>query len=276
MSHAMQNLHALCLRHRDEWHACQSPQCVSQSADHASGQSADHGADCGQQKELHKRACIAPLAQPRCSRSDDGRSRWFAHDVPGPKGCVWRRPSAACASQGNASGVPLEVGDIYLLGNSVTRHYAFALRDVITSGRDLSQLDRKAEKSSCHGVLGTSSCSFAVAVPRNAPPHSSLASAVKPAALPGPMHIHFYWKHYLGEGASRDDRKRDVCMEMGKLASYERGKLDEVHALGQLPPTERCLKALFSKAIPHDVLVVGSILRCDARVRPCVSGREAM
>lgn len=108
----------------------------------------------------------------------------------------------------------------FLLGNSVTRHYAFALKDLL-AGRQ-TRLSREQQKSTCHGVLGTSSCKFQVATRTGTT-----------------TQVQFYWKNYIGLTNSHDDGSRDIC---GRQAS-----------------TEACLKNLFRHASSEDVLIIGSV-----------------
>ena len=107
------------------------------------------------------------------------------------------------------------------IGNSVTRHYAFALRDMLDSGND-GMLDRKMEKAECRTAIGVATCELHR---RNGWPS-----------------IHFWWKNYIGNEheLAWDDAQRDVC---------------------GLRPAGACLAALFAahKFRRSDVLVVGSI-----------------
>ena len=107
------------------------------------------------------------------------------------------------------------------MGNSVTRHYAFALRNMLATGHDGS-VNRTAEKHKCESkVLDTSSCEL----PR--------LDGISPP-------ITFWWKNYLGSAheIAADDAARDVCHQM---------------------QTGSCLRSLFSGYNASDVLVVGSL-----------------
>ena len=107
------------------------------------------------------------------------------------------------------------------LGNSVTRHYAFALRDMLNDGKD-GRMDRKAEKAECRSAVGVDTCELR-----------------RSNGLPS---IHFWWKNYLGaqHESSLDDAHRDICGSR---------------------PVGPCLSALFAahNFRRSDVLVVGSI-----------------
>lgn len=161
----------------------------------------------------------------------------------------------------------------FLLGNSVTRHYAFmlaaVLNDVLAEQHDhqhhnasmsehdgpqhVEVVDRLVEKAACSRTemsrkdamsLGTSSC-------------------VLP--LRNRRAVHFMWKFSLGEEASREDWGRDACLanftnRTDPLHKPNDGLIKRLHAAGELPNTERCLAHLFAHATPRDVLIVGSAL----------------
>ena len=106
------------------------------------------------------------------------------------------------------------------MGNSVTRHYAFALRDILESGND-ARLNRTEEKGECRGEVGTSSCFL-------------------PFTVDGRQQnglVKFFWKNYIGPLPSYDDHARDVC---------------------GMKLTEPCLRELFAEAKDTDILVLGS------------------
>lgn len=122
--------------------------------------------------------------------------------------------------------------NFYLLGNSVTRHYAFALKALLERGSNhsvtdgmtaFSPEDRSAEKAQCRGVLGDSSCVL--------PVHRKGASMV--------TNVSFLWKNTIGVDASTDD-PRDVCTGWTRTAD--------------------CVSFLFRHATRSDVLIVGSLL----------------
>lgn len=73
----------------------------------------------------------------------------------------------------------------YLLGNSVTRHYAFALHALVFE-HSVALTDRQTEKSRCQGVLGTNSCSIG-------------------------DNVKFFWKNTLSDTIASDDVLRDAC-----------------------------------------------------------------
>mmetsp|Transcript_3186 Transcript_3186/g.3948 ORF Transcript_3186/g.3948 Transcript_3186/m.3948 type:complete len:409 (+) Transcript_3186:54-1280(+) len=115
----------------------------------------------------------------------------------------------------------------WLMGNSVTRHYAFALRDLLQETSTDTHMDRHMEKSSCQGVLGTSSCDMDVYF--NDEKYSKIT---------------FGWKNYIGTTPSVDDTTRDICYSLG---------------LGAVEKIKECYDKLFQGATSHDVLLVGSI-----------------
>lgn len=73
----------------------------------------------------------------------------------------------------------------YLIGNSVTRHYAFALHALVFE-HSVVLTDRQTEKSRCQGILGTSSCSIG-------------------------DNVKFFWKNTLSDTIASDDVLRDAC-----------------------------------------------------------------
>ena len=77
----------------------------------------------------------------------------------------------------------------YFMGNSVDRHYAFALHNLLR-GRVGSHVNRSTEKGACQGVLGTSSCRLRTDLGKD---------------------ITFLWKNYVGLEAAHDDADRDAC-----------------------------------------------------------------
>lgn len=93
--------------------------------------------------------------------------------------------------------------NIYVIGNSVMRHYSFSLLSYLNGIPQDISLNRTEEKSTCNGVLGMSSCD-----------HYSAKSK---------SFIRFLWKQYIGNGTC-DDLKRDFCYG-----------IDDDHA-------ERCIK----------------------------------
>jgi hypothetical protein len=114
----------------------------------------------------------------------------------------------------------LSVRKYYLVGNSVTRHYAFALRNLLL-GNGQSVLSRKEEKSNCHGAQGPDFCCF------NFVTRANIETSVK-----------FFWKNYIGISRSHDDKARDICQDSH---------------------TEPCFKRLFKQASSRDVLILGSV-----------------
>ena len=107
----------------------------------------------------------------------------------------------------------------YFVGNSVDRHYAFALRDIL--GTSPKSMSRAEEKKSCQGVLGTASCGFTFFT------RSDIQTTVN-----------FYWKNYLGMTQSYDDMSRDVCKDS---------------------QSEALFTDLFHNASSRDVLIIGSV-----------------
>merc|ERR1712216_665649 len=124
-----------------------------------------------------------------------------------------------CFSSASLNWTELSERKYFFVGNSVTRHYAFALRNLLGTGNRV--LGRKQEKRSCRGALGTESCGFTFVTRAN------IETTVQ-----------FFWKNYMGISPSHDDKSRDICKES---------------------PTEQCFKRLFGQASSRDVLIVGSV-----------------
>ena len=115
---------------------------------------------------------------------------------------------------------------VFMLGNSVTRHYGFEICELAKSGSksNMSQvLDRKQEKKVCKGILGDSSCDLYC----------------------GSTVVRFLWKNTLSLSASADGR--DACK-------------------GHLPAgsTSACLSTQVKGAGSMDLLVVGSVAANDS------------
>ena len=141
--------------------------------------------------------------------------------------------------------------DFYFMGNSVTRHYMFALKEALEASSSSSSssssgiggigrgsrtnksasattLSRQEEKQICHGVDGKfSTCKLFAR-------HIS----GRPTALT------YMWKHTIDAHAHTRDDPRDACQPWAR-----RGE-----------SVAACLTALFRNATSADVLVVGSML----------------
>ena len=130
-----------------------------------------------------------------------------------------------------ASPKPLNLSNLirrnyWLLGNSVTRHYSFSIRDILQGTENDVMVNRTEEKSACKGILGTKSCVLSVIA--NGPAH-------------GTSRIKFGWKNYFGEELAWDDTSRDICFSIKTENMIE------------------CLKKFFMGAQRNDVLFVGSL-----------------
>ncbi|CAE7197278.1 unnamed protein product [Symbiodinium sp. CCMP2456] len=114
--------------------------------------------------------------------------------------------------------------NVYMLGNSVTRHYGFEICELAKSGKSnqTQVLDRKQEQKLCRGILGTSSCELYC----------------------GSTAVRFLWKNTLSLSASADGR--DACK--GQLPSS----------------TSTCLGTQLNGAQSMDLLVVGSVAANDS------------
>eukprot|EP00293_Proteomonas_sulcata_P016829 CAMPEP_0184298730 /NCGR_PEP_ID=MMETSP1049-20130417/9479_1 /TAXON_ID=77928 /ORGANISM="Proteomonas sulcata, Strain CCMP704" /LENGTH=335 /DNA_ID=CAMNT_0026608947 /DNA_START=418 /DNA_END=1425 /DNA_ORIENTATION=+ len=135
--------------------------------------------------------------------------------------CDWAQALDQCFSDRELNWNVLSQRKYFLMGNSVTRHYAFALRDLLR-GVGRKSISRQREKQTCNGVHGTASCGFDFATRTG---HRTS--------------IQFFWKNYIGTTTSHDDQVRDVCKNQAR--------------------TERCLSSVFRGANKQDVLLVGSI-----------------
>ena len=111
--------------------------------------------------------------------------------------------------------------NVYMLGNSVTRHYGFEICELAKSGKStVSQvLDRKQEQKVCKGILGSSSCELYC----------------------GSTAVRFLWKNTLSLSPSAAGR--DACK--GQLPGS----------------TSACLSTQLNGAQSMDLLVVGSVAR---------------
>ena len=141
-----------------------------------------------------------------------------------PDKCNWAEASyGPCQTKEFLAPAPRR--NYYFLGNSVTRHYAFALRDILSKRHDgqVTNSDRINEKQACRRG-GVSSCSLHVYAD-----NGTVSSTIE-----------FMWKNYLGEEASSDDLDRDICNLPGIK-------------------TKDCFEERFADATSKDVLVVGSI-----------------
>jgi len=114
----------------------------------------------------------------------------------------------------------------WLLGNSVTRHYSFSIRDILQGRESDTIVNRAHEKSACKGILGTKSC---------------VLNAIASDPNQGTSRIKFGWKNYFGEDPAWDDTSRDICFSI---------KSENMLS---------CLEKFFIGAQRDDVLVVGSI-----------------
>ena len=97
---------------------------------------------------------------------DCTRSTESAYFINNSNECDWTVDIDSCSTDRNVNWTDLSHRKYYLLGNSVTRHYAFALRDVLSNTK--REVSRNQEKSSCRGVLGTASCvQISIRMPNN-------------------------------------------------------------------------------------------------------------
>ena len=142
--------------------------------------------------------------------------------------------------------------DFYFMGNSVTRHYMFALKEALEASSSSSSsssssgiggigrgsrtnksasattLSRQEEKQICHGVDGKfSTCKL-------------FARHISGR----PTTLTYMWKHTIDAHAHTRDDPRDACQPWAR-----RGE-----------SVAACLTALFRNATSADVLVVGSML----------------
>lgn len=108
----------------------------------------------------------------------------------------------------------------FLIGNSVTRHYGFTLRKLLSENSTLNfNITRLEEKEICREEIGISSCSFPISKKFN-------------------TSVTFLWKYWLGEENNVDDFN-DFCRYEINLTT--------------------CLLHAFSATKKDDVLIIGSI-----------------
>ena len=114
-----------------------------------------------------------------------------------------------------------QLGRVFMLGNSVTRHYGIFLCRTLGNSLFKSDTDtiadRRAEKRQCKGMLGTDSCILQ---------HCGDTRTVR-----------FMWKNTLGMTKSLD--VRDICFTT--------------------PNTIACLAELFKGSSKSDLLVIGAM-----------------
>lgn len=117
----------------------------------------------------------------------------------------------------------------FFFGNSVNRHYAFSLKDILQGHSNDTNMDRITEKASCVGELGTASC------------------ALYPVSSYGQTEIIFGWKYYIGVDESFEDPGRDICVRQLETLS--------------------CLKKIFINATVNDVIIIGSVISNTSHFR---------
>lgn len=158
------------------------------------------------------------LPQAHCPRQV--RKRRTGTFITPPLGCDYSVGLDGCPLRSDLDWVALRQKRYYFFGQSVTRHYAYSMADVLVIGRDsdplgASRLEEKARAS----------------------------AGAQPARHKG---TRFYWKNYIGMQHAYDDEKRDAC------APFKRPQhLDS--------PTGQCFARLLRGATENDVLVIGSI-----------------
>ena len=110
--------------------------------------------------------------------------------------------------------------NLYILGNSVYRHYAFAIPMLFDHIYNKSSIQpREYEKELCHGDLDDNSCDQ----------YTENKDTI----------VRFMWKNFIGYSSPiYDDSDRDVCKK-----EYEKD----------------CLPQLFQQANRNDILLIGSI-----------------
>jgi hypothetical protein len=139
--------------------------------------------------------------------------------------------TAAVVSMSVVNGEPTSAGSesfndrqFFILGNSVLRHYSFALFDILNASSydvDDTDLGRIYERDQCGGVLGTNHCE-----------HLIPARKVK---------ILFWWKRLLGLQDSTFDT-RDICPDgqcLGSKFSEYNASSRDVLIIGTLPIIQR-------------------------------------
>ena len=86
---------------------------------------------------------------PECPHSDLGNENTANEGIECFKatvsGCDWSESLRGCPGNGTLDAELLAERNYYLLGNSVTRHYAFTLRDILEGKRDTFR-DRTFER----------------------------------------------------------------------------------------------------------------------------------
>jgi hypothetical protein len=119
------------------------------------------------------------------------------------------------------------VGKVYMLGNSVTRHYGLFMCEFLKGEAkgnitDKITIDRHTEKGMCHGTLGVDSCIW--------------------GGCGHQRNVKFMWKNTLSKFMAANSR--DIC--------------------ARHKTTMPCLADHFKDAQANDLLVIGSVPSSDA------------
>ena len=114
--------------------------------------------------------------------------------------------------------------NVYMLGNSVIRHYSFSVISYLNYMVSDISMDRQKEKKKCTNQVGVSHCD-----------HITANKDTK---------VSFYWRNVIGLYERLHDDRKDICVREGVISNRQR---------------RVCLEELFSNADKHDILIVGSI-----------------
>jgi hypothetical protein len=210
----------------------------------------------------------APWSTCQVSHGDGAAGMAF---VAAPDACVatdLERFKATCPLADNArlkSAVARRT--FYFMGNSVTRHYAFTLSDLIVHGRDV-HLNRTAEKTVCT-ANAAASCTMTTSLSEpgtaarqarsdtNSSTRHMMWGSVQTAKAadflrqPLPKSgVRFDWQNHvdlIGGPPQLEDPGRDVCTQTHKQSGGQASVLS-------------CLQQRFRRASKDDVLIVGSML----------------
>lgn len=123
--------------------------------------------------------------------------------------------------------------NIYILGNSVFRHYSFTLAQAFREFKEDSMIERHTEKSICQGVLGTASCDHFIE--------------------DKDIMIRFMWKNLFGQFVAYDDLERDACG-----ASFYLNYNLTVPKINNDYSVKDCFQNVFSESKSEDFLIIGS------------------
>jgi hypothetical protein len=177
----------------------------------------------------------ALLASAAAQADTDSAAAWFKPQPPGcdlslpstleqaywkPKGAQPKSFYETCLAERKVDFDKFRGRNLYIFGNSVYRHYSFAVPMLFDSVYNSSSiLPRAHEKNACQGDLDDTSCD-----------HFTMNRDTM---------VRFMWKNFIGyEQPLHDDSGRDICGSQ---------------------PEQECVPKLFKQARAADILLVGAI-----------------